>query len=178
MDRAGFQVPLTRLVKLLFCFILVAKIRSSVSLRFTVRSHLFSISLTVRDFPWITRSHRRTQMRWRDSDSKICRSREAPMLLCQCGGVLFWGGFMGKWMEPQPRRIPRFRSGQWRGECGHRFLASRQMVWGGPAWQCRRMCSIDLRDSQWVHIWRSWRPGIWDQKGPIFWVPCIALKRN
>lgn len=97
----------------------VAVILSSVSLILIARVHLFFISFVVWAMFWITRSHRRTQIRWADSDSRMCSSRVAPF------GAVAWFRSLGRVaratisgmrMLPQPRMIPREMSGQnWGG---------------------------------------------------------------
>ena len=88
---------------------------SSVSLVLIAHVHLFFISLVVCEHSWITRSHLNTQIRWADSDSRICMSLVAPF-----GAVVSFptrwciacAADSGKLMLPQPRMIPREMLGQ------------------------------------------------------------------
>jgi len=121
----GSQVFTTRLVNLLFLLIFVAVILSLVSLLLMFRSHRFLISFSCRRFSWMTLLHHRVHMRYADSEMSICRSRVGPWCVVFLSLCSFVCSFSGRaLMQPQPRTVPRWISGQGRDLWGHRSFAS------------------------------------------------------
>jgi hypothetical protein len=89
--RDGPHVYLTRFVKAVSPFILVAMIRSQVNLSFIAFSHLAFVSPSEWFVSWMTLSQRRTQKRWAASDIRICRSLAAPFCEREGPGASTWG---------------------------------------------------------------------------------------
>lgn len=136
----------------MFLLSLIAVNLSSVSRLFIARVHRRAASALVVVFSWITRSHWRTHMRYANSDIRICRSRAAPfgyvtLLLSSAGGARFIGNFM----LPHPRMVPRLISGHRLFAWGHVSLARVHMWEDIPDLHCVRMCAIDSV------IWHGWQ---------------------
>jgi hypothetical protein len=180
--RTGSQVALTFDSVRLSRFTFDAMILSSVSLLLIVFVHRARTSDSVCCFPWIARSQRRTQIKYADSEIKIWSSRVGPLLWgllrrpsSRCRIV--WGVAI----RPHPSTVPSVISGQGMCVWGQWLLAISQVMERVVPGQFIRMCSID--SSAWFasHAEQNCRrsnPDMLVQKGPIFCVPCIALKRN
>lgn len=89
--------------------------------------------------PSIVRAHRRTQIRWAASETRICGRREAPAV-CALFRLLF-AVAGGKDREPQPRTEPMVRFGHGGRVGGQRAFVRRQMVVHSGLRHLKRMCS-------------------------------------
>ena len=146
-SRVFFQVFFINFVYVLFLSIFVAAILSHVSLSFIFLSHLALISSSEWTSSWIILSHRRTHIRWADSEMSICRRRVFPFWTVLVRGFLSfcsWGLFLfTMFRHPIPSIIPILMSGHGVSWCGHAFLARFQMIRFGLASHRVSMWFID-----------------------------------
>ena len=120
--------------------------------------------------PWMDLSQRRTHIRCTDSDIRMWRSLDGPVLIMflGCGSI----ALPLQDDEIRPRRI----SGHGPKAVGHVCRASVQMVEIATFSQSIRMCSRDSGDSLQLAqcaLWEYW--GMSFQKSPIRKAPCRAL---
>jgi hypothetical protein len=148
-----------------------------VSLSLITQSHRPWISWSVCCLSWITLLHLSTQIRYADSERIICSRRDGPwwVLFLFC-----WSFSLSdcRFIQPQPRIIPRLISGHGMLQCGHRPCARGHTIWLAHVLYCVRMCVIDSVALHVMHFSLSLYPGMLVQYFPIMWVSCIALYRN
>jgi hypothetical protein len=119
---------------------------SSVSRLFIAQCHFAEISFASSRFSCITLSHLMAQIRYADSDTRICRSFDS--LLVDLRGAMFpagqaWSSSEHMCRFPHPSIVPRLMIGHCSFSCGQKFFARSQMICLAGSWHEVRMCSID-----------------------------------
>ena len=112
--RAFFQVFFIRFVYVLFLTIFVVAILLCVSRSLIFLNHLTFISLSVWVFSCMILSHCRTQIRWVDSERRICRRRMFAFCILVCRFPLigfWWLRSFGMFRQPTSIIMPRLISG-------------------------------------------------------------------
>jgi len=168
-----------RFVNLFSHLIFVAIILLLISLVLMVFFHLVPISLSEWCLSLITLSQHRTHIRWAASDIKIVASLDAPFCFqCFCLFPASRLSLLLLFMHPHPRMSPKVILGHSRYSLGQLCSVRVQIIRMGGSLHLVSMCSIVSVVSHALH--HSWcvRVAIVVQNFPIFWVPCIVLKRN
>ena len=139
---------------------------------FSLFFHLIITAVWLCNAPWIILSHLRTQTRWRASDRRIQRRREAPLFVGQSSSAR-------NTMFPQPRRRSRLRSSHSEVVSNHRRQVSVQISFVDGWSHSNKMCSRDsVEASQLAHLALYSKPGMWDQKSLILSASFKALYRK